>query len=391
MSTMDNASAQLAIALQLHDLNELEAAGTVDAFVIRLQRQQLEIDSGFDAVTFEASRRLALSMAKAVQDDSVLLTQLAPSPQIDKATLDRLASWNKSPSTSSSSTRPPSQLICTERTLSSTVGSLKRARSLTPEREPPPASSNTMETELSHHIHTDVDQTRQPHKKVRVEQVISEQNSSIPVENSEMSSAVDSHASTADVGNNQIIQETSATTIIETPPSTADCASCSDHLTIDKLVKAACKHHYCKKCFGEFIEASLQTNDGFPPKCCKIPIPLITVAYNVSAAVYSRYSARQVENKNATTLYCGIRGCGVRIEEDRIVGVRAICVACWRDTCTQCRGAFPNKIIDKNVGHVCQRDEAREQVLALAKEQGWQTCYQCGNLIALNFGSPHMR
>lgn len=93
-STMDNASAQLAIALQLHDLDELEASGTVDKLAIRLQRQQLKIDSGFDAVTFEVSRRLAVSMAKAVEGDSGLLARSMPLPQIDDKTFTRLALLN---------------------------------------------------------------------------------------------------------------------------------------------------------------------------------------------------------------------------------------------------------------------------------------------------------
>ena len=326
MSTMDNASAQLAIALQLQDLNELEVSGAVDKFVIRLQRQQLEIDSGFDAVTFEASRRLALSMAKAVKDDSVILNQLTRSRQIDRATFDRLALLNRSSPTLSNA------------------------------KAPQPKSTN--KRLFSEEPHTDVEHRKQHHKKVRTEQFIGDQ--------------------------------TSATTVIETATSTADCASCSDHLTTDKLVKAACEHYYCKDCFGQFIEASLQTHDGFPPKCCKIPIPFVTIAANVSAAIYSRYSARQAEIKNATALYCGVQRCGVKIENDRIKGVRATCVACWRDTCTLCRGEFPKRVDGKNVGHACKKDEAREQVLAMAKEEGWQTCYQCGHLVALNTGCHHM-
>lgn len=106
VSTVDNSSAQLAIALQLSDLDALEALGTVDKAVIRIQRQQLEIDSGFDAVTFEASRRLALSMAKAVEDDSALLAQSGQSPRIDNTTFDRLALLNRSPPTSSDDTQP---------------------------------------------------------------------------------------------------------------------------------------------------------------------------------------------------------------------------------------------------------------------------------------------
>ena len=81
----------------------------------------------------------------------------------------------------------------------------------------------------------------------------------------------------------------------------------------------------------------------------------------------------------------------MKIEKDRIDDVRATCVSCWRDTCTLCRGEFPQRVDGKNVGHVCKKDKAREQVLALAMEEGWQTCYQCENLRALNFGCHHMR
>lgn len=253
MSTMDNASAKLAVALQVHDLDALETLGTVDKAVIRIQRQQLEVDCGFDAVTFEA--------------------------------------------------RP----------------------------------------------------------------------------------------STAGISSNQTMEEAAPMIVIEPSPSTADCASCGDHINIVNLVKASCEHYYCSDCFGQFVEASLQTHDGFPPKCCRIPIAFITIAGNVSPAVFSRYSARQAEIKSATALYCGVQGCGVRIESDRIKGVRATCVACWTDTCTLCRGKFPRRVNGENVSHICKKDKAREQVLALAKQEGWQTCYHCGNLVALNTGCHHMR
>ena len=136
MSTMDNASAKLAIALQLRDLDELEALGTVDKFVIRLQRQQLEIDSGFDAVAFEASRRLALSMAKAVEDDSALLTRSTRLPPIDNATFDRLALLNHAPLPSSNSDDLALQPKNAEGTLPLKAKSRKRARSVTPEDGP---------------------------------------------------------------------------------------------------------------------------------------------------------------------------------------------------------------------------------------------------------------
>lgn len=391
-STMDNASAQLAIAMQLRDLNELEASGTVDKVVVRLQREQLEIDSGFDAITFEASRRLAISMAKAVEDDAASLRRSMPLPQIDDATFDRLAQLNRPPPKASNLIEPAPQSNNTYQTLPSKAESRKRIRSLTPENEPLSASVNSEGADLLCSSRAALDDDENPHKKVKREQITRVQNSGNQVENSGMSSV--SQASTTDLRGAQMMRETAAsTTAIQTSPTTAACASCSDQFSVDKLVKTSCEHYYCKDCFGHFIESSIQTHDAFPPNCCKIPIAFVTVADNVSAVVFSNYSARQAEIKNTTAIYCGVQGCGVKIEKDRIneLSKRATCVACRRDTCIQCRGEFPPKVNGKQVGHVCKKDKALEEVLTLAKNKGWQTCYQCGNMIALNFGCHHMR
>ena len=304
VSTMDNASAQLAIALQLRDLDELEASGTVDKLVIHLQRQQLEIGSGFDAITFEASRRLAVSMAKAVEDDSALLTRSTLLPQIDDTTFERLASLNHLPTTESKGIEQVQQLGSAGPTLSSTAESQKPGTSSTAKDE---FSVNPKDTELrscSHAAFDHAGQCPQKKPKVRGEQISSSQKLRILVEKSEISLVQDAPASTAAVSGAQVMTETpTSANIVETSPAIADCASCSEPSGIDELVKASCEHYYCRDCFGHFIEASLQTHDGFPPKCCKIPIAFVTVANNVSTAVFSRYSVRQAEIKNATALY----------------------------------------------------------------------------------------
>ncbi len=262
--------------------------------------------------------------------------------------------------------------------------SKKRTRSLTPEEEISPALVKSIHPEPG----SDPPAGR-PRKKAKGEQITGGQNQSNQLDSSGNSQVQEPQISSADASSGQM-SKTKPTTANETSLSIADCASCSDHLPLDKLVKASCEHYYCKDCFGHFIEASLQAHDGFPPKCCKIPIDFLTVAENVSEAVFKRYDARQAEIKNATALYCGIQECGVKIENYRINGVRGSCEACGRDTCTLCRSEFPRSVNGKNVGHVCKKDRAREQVLELAKKEGWQTCYRCGNLVALTFGCHHM-
>ena len=378
-STLDNASAQLAIALQLHDLDELEASGTVDKLLIDLQRQQLEFDSGFDAIGFEASRRLARSIARAVDDDSTLLAPMQPSPRLDNTTYRRLAMLNREPSTSS------------KRIEHSKAESQKRAKSPSPE-EASSALINPNDAELRGAPDAALYQSGHSHKKVKVEQFTSGRISRDHLERDGLIASQDLQDSTEAVNPVQVMDEMAAsTTAIESSPATVACVSCSDQFAIKELVKVSCEHQYCKDCFGGFMEASLTAHDGFPPKCCKIPIAFITVAKNVSRAIFSRYSARQTEIKNATALYCGNQECGVKIEKDRINGLRATCKICLRDTCTQCRDEFPQRVQGRNVGHVCKKDKAREQVLALAEKEGWQTCYQCGNMVALNFGCHHMK
>jgi hypothetical protein len=48
---------------------------------------------------------------------------------------------------------------------------------------------------------------------------------------------------------------------------------------------------------------------------------------------------------------------------------------------------MPLKLEEK---HFCKKDPAREAVIALAKQEGWQACFKCGTMVSLNFGCHHM-
>lgn len=178
-----------------------------------------------------------------------------------------------------------------------------------------------------------------------------------------------------------------STSAAEDPVSPkAKCASCACE-DFDHLIKASCEHHYCRDCFEKLISAEVETPDGFPPCCCQIPIAFNVVADNVSSTVFHRYQSRQEEIRNATALYCGVIGCGVRINSKKIDGLRATCVACMRRTCTQCRGEMPLELKDI---HICKKGQLREGLIASVKQEGRQACYKCGTMVSLNFGSHHM-
>lgn len=380
---MDNQTATLAIALQLHDLDQLEQSGDLEKAVIDIQRQQLEIDSGFDNVAFEASRRLALSMAKAIEDDSAILAETTRLPQLDDATFHRLAPVNQLPRPAIHSTDHPSNSSQANPSQQNEAFEYQQQR-----RQQDVIVIHDSVGNACKRKHEDNEEVTTSKKARSVPPgTLLLQHTHVAAEKGERSTAPVS----SDLLAKELLPTNLASSLAndDTSSAKADCASCCDSQDINRLVKASCDHHYCRDCFEKFVEASLQTTDGFPPSCCKIPIAFNVVANNVSIPLFHRYRSRQEEIQNATALYCSILGCGVRIESDNIsvTTYRAACKACYRDTCTKCRGEVPIKHEDR---HICKKDPGREAVLALAKQEGWQACYKCGTMVSLNFGCHHM-
>ena len=94
---MDNATAEAIIAIQLKDLDDLEASGGISNEIADYQRHQLQVDAQFDQVAFDASQRLAISIAKVVEKDSDLLASTTETEPLDDAIFARLSALNKLP------------------------------------------------------------------------------------------------------------------------------------------------------------------------------------------------------------------------------------------------------------------------------------------------------
>jgi hypothetical protein len=166
-----------------------------------------------------------------------------------------------------------------------------------------------------------------------------------------------------------------------------ECIGCMDRFPTFQLLKATCEHYLCHNCLCRCVKASLGADVHFPPSCCKLPLAFRIVADNVPAALFKRYRARQLEVQNATTLYCAIPRCSARITEYMINDQKANCQTCYRNTCLQCRNEI---VADKSIKHICREVSDTQAMLAIARREGWQTCWQCGNMVALNFGCFHM-
>ena len=160
------------------------------------------------------------------------------------------------------------------------------------------------------------------------------------------------------------------------------CTSCSEEDDAISFI-APCRHSYCDDCLASYMKSALQPDGFFPPLCCNLPITLQSVRIHLNHDLVKRYEEKCAENFAACSLLCAQSGCCVVIPPEKIVDGLGHCLACNNYTCTRCR-------LQEHKDKPCPTDEEQEDLMKLAKEQGWQACYRCNNMIELNFGCKHM-
>lgn len=160
------------------------------------------------------------------------------------------------------------------------------------------------------------------------------------------------------------------------------CISCDDESDTIAF-NAPCKHHYCDDCLASYVESALEPDGIFPPLCCNLPITLQSARAHLCHDLIKRYEEKHAEIVAVCSLLCAQPGCCVVIPPEKVVGGLGHCLACNNNTCTKCR-------LQEHKDQPCPTDTEQEDLTRLAKEQGWQACYRCNNMIELNFGCNHM-
>ncbi|KAJ3521790.1 hypothetical protein NMY22_g12165 [Coprinellus aureogranulatus] len=120
-----------------------------------------------------------------------------------------------------------------------------------------------------------------------------------------------------------------------------------DHLlyvTLTEAVLTTCNHYWCTACLKSLIEVYLRDESLHPLRCCKNPFALPTISTQLAS------SKRLLEQYNAKK--------------------------------TEYEVPAQNR--------VCKENEAVDQVRALARESGWQTCPGCFTVVDLHHGCNHM-
>ena len=160
------------------------------------------------------------------------------------------------------------------------------------------------------------------------------------------------------------------------------CDACIDRKHFTELYKAPCQHEYCRDCLAHLFQDAMVDESLFPPRCCKQHMPLEKCRFYLNSDIPSQFREKALEFSTPDRTYCHNTNCGSFIPPTNCAHTTATCSKCHSETCTMCKGALH--------GGDCPNDEQLQQVLQLAREQGWQRCQSCSGMVELNIGCNHM-
>ncbi|RYO73876.1 hypothetical protein DL764_011042 [Monosporascus ibericus] len=171
-----------------------------------------------------------------------------------------------------------------------------------------------------------------------------------------------------------------------------NCEACGERKHFAELARAPCRHEYCRGCLSRLFEGATVDETLFPPRCCRQPIPLRQNLVFLDADVAQRFRRKAVEFSTPNRTYCHNRSCQAFVPPSRYApddgdergrAVAACCAECGARTCTECKAAAHG-------GGDCPNDVQLQQVIQLARDQGWQRCQNCWGMVELNMGCNHM-
>lgn len=161
------------------------------------------------------------------------------------------------------------------------------------------------------------------------------------------------------------------------------CVACDSDLRATEVMRTPCGCVYCRSCLKRVFLNAAKDEELFPPRCCREPIPLEMAAPYMSADDLVFFRKKEIEYTTHNRTYCSNPKCGEFVEPNRVVnGDCAVCFQCGSGTCVHCKQAF-------HVGD-CPEDEAMQTTLALAREMGWQRCFNCKRMVGLYTGCNHI-
>ena len=163
-----------------------------------------------------------------------------------------------------------------------------------------------------------------------------------------------------------------------------ECVSCTEFKRDFEILQTPCGHHYCQVCLSALFDQSTKDETLFPPRCCREIITLDSARLYVSTALAQNFSEKSLEFGSPDRTYCSQPTCASFIPPASISSETstATCILCHTSTCTICKGTSHDDD--------CPEDVGMQLILGVAREQGWQRCYNCRRFVELNTGCNHI-
>ncbi|KIW11353.1 hypothetical protein PV08_10653 [Exophiala spinifera] len=173
------------------------------------------------------------------------------------------------------------------------------------------------------------------------------------------------------------------------PPKKVSCLTCgADDVPIVKSAKLPCSHRMCHSCLKRIFTMSVKDPAHMPPRCCTdqhIDLKHVDKLFDQKFKVL--WNRKYDEFKTKNRIYCPARKCGawikphyMKIENGRKVGK---CKQCKTRVCGICSQKM-------HVSRDCPKDPETKAFVQVAKEKGWQRCYNCSAMVELKEGCNHM-
>ncbi|MCJ1313529.1 hypothetical protein MMC25_007208 [Agyrium rufum] len=174
------------------------------------------------------------------------------------------------------------------------------------------------------------------------------------------------------------------------PEPRVECLICFSDLPRSRTAKLACGHRMCNACLKRVFTLSVSDPAHMPPTCCTsdhIPVKHVDKLFdrNFKAQWNKKYSEYTTKNR----IYCPSRRCGEWIKPNHIATDPGSgrkygkCTRCRTKVCATCNGRW-------HMSRECPTDPATREFVEIAKQKGWQRCFNCGSMVELKEGCNHM-
>ncbi|CAH0056999.1 unnamed protein product [Clonostachys solani] len=160
------------------------------------------------------------------------------------------------------------------------------------------------------------------------------------------------------------------------------CIICGDDVPPWASVQLECEDIYCRPCLRAFFLQAAKDESLFPPRCHRQPIDLSIVESDLSIDELNMYKEAEAEFSSIDRVYCAVPECAKYIPAMQRNPDFASCGACGVETCMYCKGLAHEG--------ACPDDEVRQSLLRFGKQQGWQSCSRCGQMVHRYEGCDHM-